>query len=179
MTLASRNFLDVRLSASGIKKPSLKSRAGLIGKRLVQFGVIIGDCRANGCEDRRHTGCQSNGQHHKRHCRDCHRDLLEHDHPRCANTNGLTGFVKPRLELSFRRSREDKAHRRCAEVTIITEGTLSSSASSPRLLVAMEPYSWKFHIICEAPLARSSASDFGVRGRLTALPARLPELDYQ
>ena len=55
--LRSRNFLDVRLSASGIKKPSLKSCTGLLCKRLVQFGVIVGDCRTNGSEDLRHTGC--------------------------------------------------------------------------------------------------------------------------
>jgi hypothetical protein len=57
MTLCSRNFLDVRLSASGIKKPILESRAGLLRKRLVQLGVTIGGGRANGCEDRGHTGC--------------------------------------------------------------------------------------------------------------------------
>ena len=39
--LRSRNFLDVRLSASGIKKPILESRAGLLRKRLVQLGVTM------------------------------------------------------------------------------------------------------------------------------------------
>ena len=63
--LRSRNFLDVRLSASGFKKPSLKSCTVLLRKMLVQLRVIIGDCRANGCENRRHTGRQSNGQHHE------------------------------------------------------------------------------------------------------------------
>ena len=41
--LRSRNFLDVRLSASGIKKPSLKSCTVLLRKMLLQLRVIIGD----------------------------------------------------------------------------------------------------------------------------------------
>jgi hypothetical protein len=48
MMLRPRSFLGVHLAASGIKEPSLKSRAGL-GKRLVQVGFVIGDSRAGGC----------------------------------------------------------------------------------------------------------------------------------
>lgn len=47
MTLCQRSFFDVRLSARGIKNPSLKSRAGTIRNRLVQLRrVIIGGSRA-------------------------------------------------------------------------------------------------------------------------------------
>ena len=54
--LCSRNFLDARLSASGIKKPSLKSCTGSLRKMLVQLRVIHGGSCASGCENRRHTG---------------------------------------------------------------------------------------------------------------------------
>ena len=58
--LCSRNFLDARLSASGIKKPSLKSCTGLLRKMLVQLRVIHGGSCASGCENRRHTGAPMN-----------------------------------------------------------------------------------------------------------------------
>ena len=71
--LRSRNFLDVRLSASGIKKPSLKSCTVLLRKMLVQLRVIIGDCRANGCENRRHTGAKATASITKAAPRSCRR----------------------------------------------------------------------------------------------------------
>ena len=76
MLLRPRNLRDVRLSARRIKKPSLESRARLLRKRLVQFGVIDRCGRANPSEDRRHTRCQSNGQHHESNCRNCQCDFF-------------------------------------------------------------------------------------------------------
>ena len=40
----------LHLAAGGIKEPNLKRRAGLVGERLAQFGVIMGDSRASGRE---------------------------------------------------------------------------------------------------------------------------------
>jgi hypothetical protein len=79
MTFGSRNLLGVWLSAIGIKKPSLESRAGLVRNRL--FGVVVGDSRASGSEGRRNIWGQGNSNHNERRRRGRHRDLLEHHHP--------------------------------------------------------------------------------------------------
>jgi hypothetical protein len=48
--------VPLHLAASGIKEPNLKRRAGLVGERLAQFGVIMGDSRSSGREGGRHMG---------------------------------------------------------------------------------------------------------------------------
>jgi hypothetical protein len=56
--LGSRDFLGVllHLATSGIEEPNLKRRAGLVGERLAQFGVIMGDSRSSGREGGRDMG---------------------------------------------------------------------------------------------------------------------------
>ena len=57
MTFRSRGFLDVQLAASGIKKPNLKSRAGLLRNRSGQLGLVIFGRQS--CERLRELSAQS------------------------------------------------------------------------------------------------------------------------
>jgi hypothetical protein len=70
--LRSRNVSAVlKLAASRIKKPNLEHGTRPRCFRLLQFCVIIGCGRANGCENSRHAWSYGDSQHHK-----CRSDII-------------------------------------------------------------------------------------------------------